>query len=308
MAFYTIPKEKIYKKIYKEYRIKKKDIKGIKKGSENSNFFLNKKYILTIIESKKTCIFSNINILDIIKNIILCPKILIRKNGKKFFKYKKKYSLITVKLKGKSIKNPNKINCFRLGVVLSKIHNYKKFYYLLKNNKFCVKRIISDYKKYKKIFKEKNFFIKNIKNNFIKLPFGINHCDLFKDNVFYEKKKISGILDFYFSGLDFYIFDLSIIIIDWCIIKNKFSYKNLKYFFCSYNFYRKINKKEIINIVEYIKIISFRFFVSRNINNEKNKKFKDPVFFKKIFLFFKKNKKKIIKKIEKYLSDKKFYN
>ena len=42
------------------------------------------------------------------------------------------------------------------------------------------------------------------------LPRGIIHADLFNDNIFFEKEKFSGIIDFYFSCNDFFAFEIAI--------------------------------------------------------------------------------------------------
>ncbi|MGX7577273.1 phosphotransferase [Candidatus Vidania fulgoroideorum] len=314
MAFYTKLNKK-FLNLLKKYKIKTKQLKGINQGSENSNYFLNKNYILTIIEKKKIDILYNITILDVLFfNKFKSPKIILRKNYKKFFIYKNKFSIILSKLKGKSYKNPNKIKCFYLGKCIANLHTKTKdFLYDFNNNSLSIKYIINKYKNNKKFFinNDKKFIKKeflNLKKYKHNLPFGLNHCDLFKDNIFFIKNKISGIFDFYFSGMDFFLFDICTVICEWCIINNKILKKNIKYFIMSYNAVRILTKFEINKIIFFIRIVCIRFFITRIINNNSNKKKKkNPYIYKKIIFFCIKNKKKIKLLIKKFVNEKKFY-
>jgi len=56
-----------------------------------------------------------------------------------------------------------------------------------------------------KLFLNKN--LKDINKNWPKqLPKGIIHGDLFIDNIFFKKKKVSGIIDFYFAANDYFMY------------------------------------------------------------------------------------------------------
>jgi homoserine kinase type II len=49
------------------------------------------------------------------------------------------------------------------------------------------------------------------------LPVGPVHADLFRDNVMFEGKTLTGFFDFYFAGCDSFLFDLSVALNDWAI-------------------------------------------------------------------------------------------
>ena len=119
---------------------------------------------------------------------------------------------------------------------------------LLESIKFKSKKISN-----LKVFLKNN--LKDINRNWPKqLPIGIIHGDLFTDNIFFKKNKLSGIIDFYFAANDYFMYEIAI-----CINALCFDHKQRKF---------HLNKKKIKNLIkgyESVKKISMKEKKSINI-------------------------------------------
>ena len=241
---------------------------GIKKGIENTNYLLkskNKKFILTIFEkrvSNKEIPFF-MKLMDKLNNSkINCPKPLKNNNGKYLIKLKNKTACIVSFLKGKDKNKLNLKNCFEVGKIIAQMHLVTKNINLSRKNSMGIKNLDPLLKSIKfrsnKFSNLEKFLVNNlkeIKKNWPKkLPKGIIHGDLFIDNIFFNKNKLSGIIDFYFAANDYFMYEIAI-----CINALCFDNKKSKF---------QINKQKIKSLIkgyESIKKISLKEKKSLNI-------------------------------------------
>ena len=264
MAVYTKIDKKDILTLSSNYKLGKiTKFVGIKKGIENTNYLLktNKtKFILTIFEKrvqKKDLPFF-MNLMEKLnQKKIICPKPLKSKDGKHLSSIKDKPASIVTFLSGMDKTNLNYENCFDIGKNIAKFHkatakiklyrensmSIKKLDRLLKSIKFKSNRISS------KLKPTLNVCLKDIKNQWPKkLPSGIIHGDLFIDNIFFNKNRFSGFIDFYFSSNDYLMYEIAICINSLCFDKKKnyfkINHKKVKSLIDGYESVRSITKKE----------------------------------------------------------------
>ena len=251
MAVYTKISNKDIRLINSKFDIDEiESFQGIRKGIENTNYLLKtkkEKFILTIFEKR----VSNREIPFFMKLMdslnqskISCPKPLKDKNENYLIKLKNKNACVVSFLKGKDKQILNINNCYQVGKIISQMHSITKKLKFSRKNSMGVKNLNPLLKSIK--FKSKKnsnlekFLTKNLSNIKkswpSKLPSGIIHGDLFVDNIFFNKNKLSGVIDFYFAANDFFMYEIAI-----CINALCFDKKNNKF---------KINKQKVKNLIK----------------------------------------------------------
>ena len=280
MAVYTKVTKKELTKFIANYKIGNLlSFHGIKEGVENTNYLLKTEtgpYILTIYEKrvkKKDIPFflAFMNYLSVKK--INCPLPIPRRDGKNSGIIKKKSAAIITYLSGKNLSSITPNNCFMLGKIIGQMHLASRNFPLKRSNNLSIDEwinILKECKKKKGKFRT-DFFdglskeIDFLQNNWpTKLPKGIIHADLFPDNVFFENKRITGLIDFYFSCYDFLAYDLAVCINGWCFEKNgKFNKKKSRALLKGYNKIRRLRKDELSALPTLTRGAALRFLLTR---------------------------------------------
>ena len=283
MAVYTKLTSKDVLSLSSKYKINEVvKFEGIKKGIENTNYLLktNKnKFILTIFEKrvqkKDLPFFMNLmNKLN--QKKIICPKPLKSKNGKLLSIIKGKSACIVTFLEGKDKANLDYKNCFDIGKNIAKLHKAASKIKLHRENSMSVNRLDALLKSIKfrstktasKLKSTLNTNLKNIKKEWPKnLPKGIIHGDLFIDNIFFNKNKFSGFIDFYFSSNDYLMYEIAICINALCFDRknNKFLMNNqkIKNLIDGYENIRTISKKEKNSLNVLCRGAALRYLLTR---------------------------------------------
>ena len=295
MAVYTSIEKDSLSSLLTNYDIGNlKNFEGIVEGVENTNYKITTSknmFILTIFEKRV-----NENelpfFIELQKHLsskkIRCPEPVADKNDQFINKINDKNCVIMSFLKGKKIKQPTEEHCQQIGLELAKIHQNTKDFSLTRENNLhfshwqdifekCKKspyannqisnsgfshgqiKIYSDL--FEPIQKELNYLKKRWPQG---LPRGIIHADVFKDNVFFENDKLTGLIDFYFACNDYYAYELAICINDWCFnLAKTFQIKKYNSMLKGYRQFRELSEKEIENMPILLRGAAMRFLLTR---------------------------------------------
>jgi homoserine kinase type II len=102
-----------------------------------------------------------------------------------------------------------------------------------------------------------------------RLPRGVIHADLFRDNVMFddgaEGNVLSGFFDFYFAGVDHFLFDVAVCLNDWCIDLDTgvLSEARAEAFMAAYDHVRPLTGDELRLLPAAMRAGALRFWISR---------------------------------------------
>ena len=232
MAVYTeIPDEELVEYL-KRYDIGElHSLKGIAEGVENSNYILttdNGPFILTLYEKRvdpaDLPFFLGLK-LHLSKNGVVCPEPVPLVSGENLSNLAGRPSAIITYLDGNSIRRPNTSHCEQVGEALAKMHLAGEGFELTRENALG----LSGWRPLFEMSGEGSNEVADGLADFIRqeldyleenwpteLPAGVIHADLFPDNVFFLKNKLSGLIDFYFACNDLLAYDVAVCINAWC--------------------------------------------------------------------------------------------
>ena len=315
MAVYTKLSKDNIEEILSNYNLGKLDkFQGIEEGIENTNYLLlinKKKFILTIYEkrvkSKDLPFFSSL--MTYLNNSgFKCPIPIVNNQKKSVTDFNGKNLMIVSFLEGKAKRNLSPDNCRSIGIEVAKMHELTKNLKINRKNDLSVKswRNLFDtvkescsniHKDLPKLIEEN---LSDVEKNWPEnLPKGIIHADLFHDNIFFNKDKLSGIIDFYFSCEDFFAFEIAICFNALCFdgVKENLSFNvtKAKNFIDGYSSVRKLSNQERDSIKVLSQGASLRFLLTRvfdSLNTVEGAivKVKDPIEYLKRLEFHKNSK------------------
>lgn len=294
---------------------------GISSGMENTNYFVTSssthfgnevsrdiqgQYVLTIFEElPESHLPFHLQLLDVLANNGLTVSTALRDyNGNAIQHIKGKPALLCTRLYGKHVHHANTLQCKAVGETLAKIHlaaaemghNYGGIRDIKWLNQ-CVHNASALLNNDDKTMVEQllSAYMQVVKTD--ELPTGIIHGDMFCDNVMFENDTLTGVIDFYNAGEGYLIFDLAVVVNDWCSVDNG-AIDNAKYnaLIKGYAENRPFTETEKKHWPLMLKVCAMRFWLSRLLTQKKRLEtkhelleFKDPDEFRRILLCHLKN-------------------
>lgn len=256
---------------------------GIQSGIENTNYFVTTttgEYVFTLFEKiTKHELESYILLLQELSVAgIACPQLQKNLNKKIIGEINNKPYTFVNRLKGKNLTSANTAQCKTIAIELAKLHivplsnlsgnilfrnRYDKIWRNSTAKNLLDKLTDDDVK----LLSDELKIYQNFDNS--KLPKGIIHADLFKDNALFENNSLSGIIDFYDACYDTYLYDIAITINAWCINQNctnnegKLNASLVEAFLNGYQSVRTLTDDEKKAWPIMLRIAATRFWLSR---------------------------------------------
>ena len=225
---------------------------------------------------------------------IKCPVPIKNKKGRYLLNLNSKMGCIVSFLGGKEKEKLTSKDCFIVGRNTALLHKTAKKLKLYRTNSLSINswgsilnkidnKINNLFKNLKDLMRDD---LRDIKKKWPKkLPVGIIHGDLFIDNIFFNKGKFFGFIDFYFSANEFLSYELAT-----CINALCFKKKNRKFILDKnrsssllkgYQSVRKLSEIEKRNLNTLCRGSALRYLLTRSydyLNTPKNAiiKIKDP--------------------------------
>lgn len=252
---------------------------GITAGIENSNFYVRTdkaQYILTIYEkrvSREDLPFFLEFKKHLAANGFSCPLPIADKQGEIIREIQAKPAAIISFLQGKSTNNIQNQHCVELGKAMAQMHlasqdfpmqrandlsvaGWQEMFVPLKDKVDTIRPDLSA-----EISRQLDSLAKNWPSD---LPKGVIHADLFPDNIFFLRDKLSGIIDFYFACNDILAYDIAICFNAWCFEKNgEFNITKARRILKGYNSVRQLSDAEINALPILASGAAMRFLLTR---------------------------------------------
>jgi len=200
---------------------------GIQAGITNSNFFIDTetgRYVLTIVEHES---FADVEwfmqlLAYLYQNEIPCAMPLQANGGNYTNSLAEKPATVVQCLQGADKTVVNSDDCHAIGRVLAGFHKSCQNYHLSRmDSRGAEWRLATANKVRDKLAADEvELLDEHMQADYAKilaaLPQSVIHADLFRDNVLFDGKNISGIIDFYYACSGCMLYDLAITFNDWC--------------------------------------------------------------------------------------------
>ena len=253
--------------------------KGIAEGVENSNFLIHTEtgfYILTLYE-KRVAEADLPFFLGLMEHLhrkgISCPLPVAARDGNSLHRLAGRPAAIITFLDGISVRRSKVEHCAELGRALAAMHKASDDFDMRRDNALACSS-------WRPLFEKSRARADSVEEglagfiaaelDFLEaawpkdLPSGVIHADLFPDNVFFLKDRLSGLIDFYFACNDQLAYDLAICLNAWCFeADNSFNITKARALIQGYETVRPLSDDERQALPVLARGAAMRFFLTR---------------------------------------------
>ncbi|PTM39035.1 homoserine kinase [Bosea sp. 124] len=253
--------------------------KGIAEGVENSNFLLHTSqgfFILTLYEKR-------VNpddlpfFLGLMQHLaargLICPQPVRDSRGEMLGRLAGRPAAIVTFLDGLSVRRPTATHCQELGRGLALLHQAGADFGMERANALSVPG-------WRPLAEQAGAAADTVSAGLAGrvaaeiavheagwpdgLPRGVIHADLFPNNVFFLKSRLSGLIDFYFACTDAFAYDLAICLNSWCFEADaSFNLTKGQAMLAGYESVRRLTAPEVEALPQLCRGSALRFLLTR---------------------------------------------
>jgi len=200
----------------------------IAQGIENTNYFVSTaqgRYVLTLFEkltARELPFYLNL-MAHLARHGIPCPAPVADLHNDYLGELNGKPAALVSRLKGRSVMHPGVSECAQLGRLLARMHlagrSFEEYVENPRGTRWWretapqVRPFLDDAGR--ALLDAELAFQSSHRH--ADLPRGPVHGDLFRDNALFDEGQLSGVIDFYFAGVDALLFDVAVCANDWCL-------------------------------------------------------------------------------------------
>jgi homoserine kinase type II len=250
-------------------------LEPIQAGIENSNYFVTTtqgRYVLTLFERLPAHELPFY--LDLMSHLarhgIPAPAPIADLADRTLGELAGKPAALVTRLPGRWHEHPGEAECRSLGALLARLHLAGRSYPGYLENprgpkwwRFAAEAVRPFLDSRKKDLLEKELDFQS-GQRFPDLPRGAVHADLFRDNALFEGERISGVIDFYFAGVDCLLYDVAVCVNDWCIGEGgELEEPRVRALLAAYHAVRPFEEVERAGWPAMLRAAALRFWLSR---------------------------------------------
>jgi len=251
------------------------DLRGIPAGIENTNYFVTTtagRYVLTLFEkltASELPFYLNL-MAHLADRGVPTARPLPDLEGRLLGTLNGKPAALVSFLPGKDVERPDESLCAAVGAMLARIHVAGSSYAAKMANPRGLKwwqQVVPEIVGFlppREALLLRSEIDFQAAHDFRTLPSGAIHADLFRDNVLFEKRRIAGVIDFYFACTDALLYDVAICVNDWCVRSGgHLEPARTRSLLTAYHAHRAVTDDELAAWPVVLRAAALRFWISR---------------------------------------------